>query len=206
MDVFFIIVSIMLNILLLLAVVILYVRQNKLFGMEEMQKRTLKEMEELISAYLLEMKEENEQFINRVKEIDIRNNDQGISTIVLPKSNAKQNSAMKLEKKQDDSFSTRLGKTVNLHAVKAYEKQKIEQIAKENNMPTTIIDRTKISEEQEKEIQKRTNESVNVVNGESLIDQILTLKNKGLSEDEMAKKLNKGKTEISLLLKFQEKK
>jgi hypothetical protein len=37
---------------------------------------------------------------------------------------------------------------------------------------------------------------------ESLFDQIKSMKQQGLSEEEVAKKLNKGKTEIALLLKF----
>ncbi len=41
---------------------------------------------------------------------------------------------------------------------------------------------------------------------QSLTAQILHLSQKGMTSDEIAKKLDKGKTEIELLLKFQQKK
>ncbi|MFC8575566.1 DUF6115 domain-containing protein, partial [Heyndrickxia sporothermodurans] len=39
----------------------------------------------------------------------------------------------------------------------------------------------------------------------SLIDKVIFLQKKGLTNEEIAKKLNKGKTEIELMVKFQQK-
>ena len=70
MTAFFIIVSLILNIVALMAIIILFLRQNKLLQVEENQKKTMNEMEELITTYLLEMKDENEHFIQRISGIN----------------------------------------------------------------------------------------------------------------------------------------
>ena len=66
---FLIIISLIFNVIAILAIIILYLRQNKLLQVEEQQKKAMAEMESLINSYLLEMKDENKRFIQRVKEM-----------------------------------------------------------------------------------------------------------------------------------------
>lgn len=63
MVTFLLFISFLLNIVSLLAIVILYSRQNRFLNMEKEQKKMIMELEEVISTYLIEMKEENEEFI-----------------------------------------------------------------------------------------------------------------------------------------------
>ena len=61
--IFFIIINLILNMIALLSIIILFLRQGKLFKIEDNQKKTIKEMEDLLSSFVLEMKEDNEQLI-----------------------------------------------------------------------------------------------------------------------------------------------
>ena len=69
MTIFFIIINLILNMIALLSIIILFLRQGKLFKIEDNQKKTIKEMEDLLSSFVLEMKEDNEQLIKRIKDI-----------------------------------------------------------------------------------------------------------------------------------------
>ncbi len=69
MTIFFIIMNLILTIIALLAIIILFLRQGKLFKLEDNQKKTIQEMEELLTSFVLEMKEDNEHLIKRMEEI-----------------------------------------------------------------------------------------------------------------------------------------
>src|SRR3954447_24956296 len=58
---FILIVSIMVNMVAVLAIVILYLRQNRLIQFEKNYKEYTKEVEELIHTFIIEMKEENDE-------------------------------------------------------------------------------------------------------------------------------------------------
>ncbi|MBV6683277.1 hypothetical protein FZC83_11525 [Rossellomorea marisflavi] len=61
--IFAIVLSILLNLVALFAIILLYVRQNRLLALDNQQKRRVAEMEELMSAYMEELKEENDAFL-----------------------------------------------------------------------------------------------------------------------------------------------
>jgi hypothetical protein len=65
MVTFLLFLSFLLNIVSLLSIVILYSRQNRFLHIEKDQKKIITELEDIISAYLIEMKEENDEFIRR---------------------------------------------------------------------------------------------------------------------------------------------
>ena len=69
MTIFFIIINLILNMIALLSIIILFLRQGKLLKIEDNQKKTIKEMEELLSSFVLEMKEDNEQLIKRIEDL-----------------------------------------------------------------------------------------------------------------------------------------
>ena len=56
-------------ILLIFTVLLLYLRQNRLLGLEKKLEATLAESESMILAFLMEIREENEQFISDVKKL-----------------------------------------------------------------------------------------------------------------------------------------
>ncbi|RLQ95718.1 hypothetical protein [Falsibacillus albus] len=69
MVTFLLIVSFIFNIVIMFSVVLLYVRQNRLVETENNQRKMMNEMEDVITAYLIEMKEENEKFLSQIQEV-----------------------------------------------------------------------------------------------------------------------------------------
>lgn len=222
MLVFLIIVSLILNIVATLAIVILFLRQNKLLQVEDNQKKAIKEMEMLINSYLLEMKDENEDFIRRVKEMqDEKRNfpvESSSSKMVGPplslnqEMEAVQNSEAEESEFIKEAFepAVKLEKTVSLQAVKAYQQhsQKKQvassstQAIENNEQRKSILDIKHALSLAEKRKTKETEALIQ----DSLLTQVMIMKKEGISEKEMAQKLKKGKTEIELLLKFRENK
>ena len=194
MTIFFIIINLILNMIALLSIIILFLRQGKLFKIEDNQKKTIKEMEDLLSSFVLEMKEDNEQLIKRIedlknaKNLSSQNNQNQPSSIKTPLEKTIESDV----RDSDNDLSTRLEKTVGHYAVKAYQQQSkqekvgIQAPLKESELP-------------------KKQENLNSVQQESLAGQIWNLKDQGYSLEEIARKLKKGKTEIDLLLKFQGK-
>ncbi|MEY9866315.1 hypothetical protein ABIE66_001694 [Peribacillus sp. B2I2] len=63
MSVFFMFLLFVLNIFTIFAIIVLYLRQNRLSQLEKDQKAIIGEMEQLMSGYLMEMKEDNETMV-----------------------------------------------------------------------------------------------------------------------------------------------
>ncbi|MCQ6274121.1 hypothetical protein JMM81_03880 [Bacillus sp. V3B] len=202
MTTIIIIISIMLNIIALMAIVILFLRQNKLLKFEVDQRKSMTETEGLMSSYLLEMKDENERFIERVKRINEEKSELEDSSVQVVQNQKEQELLVEKKDNQGD-FSSHLGKAVSFQAVKAYQKHKKEQVERNISNETKVKATEKVEEPPPKSEQKDVHNTNGVIQ-ESLSDQIMNMKQQGLSEEEIAKKLNKGKTEIALLLKFRE--
>lgn len=204
---FLVFMSISLNIIALLCIIILYLRQNKLYEVERKQEKLINDMEEIISAYLIEMKEENEQFIKKVKNVQTLHNmdasvngaDMTVNETMLKSDNAESDREETLRHEEKQQY--RKGNVFQV--VQAY-KNKYErddetssdsfpgiQIPPKNNMAPTV-----------EKHQHKNEEENNNLNVTTLLDEVIRLRNLGQSESDIAKKLNKGKTEIELLLKF----
>jgi hypothetical protein len=219
---FLIIISLIFNVIAILAIIILYLRQNKLLQVEEQQKKAMAEMESLINSYLLEIKDENKRFIHRVKEMKDEKQEQMVesfpstdnmkSALGPEKADKTQNSEFESAKnaqKDNHSFelTSKLEKTVSLQAVKAYQQQTKVETSKSlatgqsQEKGKSILEMKQAFSHSEKEKTKQSDALIK----DSLLTQVMIMKKEGLSVKEMAKKLKKGKTEIELLLKFREK-
>ncbi len=149
----------LMNILLALALLLLYLRQNKLLEIEKRQKLVLDESEQLMATLLEEIKEENEKLLSRM-------NDRG-------------------------------------------EKEKTENAMVEEKSLLPMEDELKDLQSfdpKKPPVTSQTNESNESDEGAvplSLREQAKVLAEQGMTVTEIARKLNKGKTEIELLLKFQ---
>jgi hypothetical protein len=185
MQTFLILISFILNIAALWAIVILYTRQNRLLEVEKRQEKAVKEMEDVISSYLLEMKEDNERFIQQFK--DVKEGDLARSQNKVEK--IKQAAEVSLNNDSQNPKVTADNEPFNSpsyyrqSAVKAYSQNagnEKRRDADKNNPPM--------------EISKE----------DSAYKQILTLQEKGYTLAEIAKELGKGVTEIELLLKFRQ--
>ncbi|WP_391560153.1 hypothetical protein [Robertmurraya sp.] len=197
----FLFISIVLNIIALFSIVILYLRQSKLFEVEKKQQRMIEEMEDVISTYLAEMKEENESFIERM------------TKAATNQSNKKENRKKKevsietiLPSTEEEKVSVPI-KSLKSHAAKAYKIGAIQPLTDEDvevllpdfndaEGPTGDL---KVEKEVEETVQEVTEPKE-----KSLLEEVVHLQKQGLSYEEIAKKLHKGQTEIELLLKFRQ--
>ncbi len=197
----FLFISILLNIFALFSIVILYLRQSKLFEVEKKQQRMIEEMEDVISTYLAEMKEENESFIERMT--NASNN----------QSNNKKNRKKEVKiapilpsaDEEKVQFSVKSSKS---HAVKAYKLGATQSLTDED-VEMLLPDFTEAEDPSvdlkvEKKVEDTEQEGVSDPKERSLLEEVLHLQEQGLTYEEIAKKLHKGQTEIELLLKFRQ--
>ena len=180
---FLLILSITLNMLAFFFIVLLYIRQNRFVHIEKQQRQVTEQMEEVISAFIAEVKEENDQFIAKFQKIE-----------------EQQAKANQVEKQKGISYQMPSEKNrgnipkalLNKQMVRAYQstaktKQQPEEKITENLLD--VVEAAEAKEEKEK----------------TLLDQAVELQKQGKKLEEIAKILNKGKTEIELLLKFGQK-
>ena len=150
----FIIILFLLNFITIFAVILLYMRQNRLIELEKQQHKNNEKSAELLSSFLYEIKEENERFMEKIATKDIT--EQDVTNVV----NTEQEKTTTFDHVEDDAS------TENVLA------------------DLFVYDQIEAQEE-------------------PFVQQVKKLQNQGLSIEQIAKKLNKGKTEIDLLLKFQ---
>ncbi|MDD9312770.1 hypothetical protein PUS82_15950 [Cytobacillus firmus] len=195
MTAFLLAISLLLNIVALLAIILLYLRQNKLMDTEKRQEKVLIEMEEVISAYLVQMKEENDDFISKLSKVNVKN-DTSIKEKSIP---------VKLDRKNDldiakaDETSMPLARASIYQASKAY-KQNLraaeDKLSEKESLPSL--------KENESVTRSDSSQSIKEENPSSINDQVFILKKQGMSAGDIAKKLGKGKTEVELMLKFRQ--
>lgn len=197
----FLFISILLNIFALFSIVILYLRQSKLFEVEKKQQRMIEEMEDVISTYLAEMKEENESFIERMtKAANNQSNKQE-----KRKKEASIESILPSAEEEKVRFPVKSSKS---QAVKAYKlggtqsltDEDVEVLLPDFNEPEGPAIDLKV----EKEVEETVQEVKTAPKEKSLLEEVVHLQEQGLTYEEIAKKLHKGQTEIELLLKFRQ--
>ncbi|MFE8699104.1 hypothetical protein ACFYKX_00565 [Cytobacillus sp. FJAT-54145] len=207
---------------------------------EKKHDKMIRDMEDVISTYLIEMKDENEKFLQKVKEINLNrpiiaqekqsNKIAKEEVVVQPNSKVeKQNIEDKpaapkhLSSDQVNNQAGTYRKAMAFQASKAYKKASTREIDVNltdeediNKIPPLIVDEdinniTPLKEEMKfnkseevPEVNIQEKKSTSDLYMQSLLNQVLLLKKQGFNEEEIARKLNKGKTEIELLLKFRQ--
>lgn len=151
MTTLFIMTSLILNAVALFSIILLFLRQNRLFDLRNQQQKIAQEMEEVMDAYLLEMKEENEKFIEQLSQ------------------KASVNEAKSSTVQEQELWIPNLQRA---RAVQGYK------------AASSTSDHAKPPKKQHVE------------------DEIVLLHKQGFTVEEIAKQLNKGKTEVELALKF----
>jgi hypothetical protein len=181
MTTFLLLLSLILNAAAIFAIILLYLRQNRLVEAEKKQERILGEIEEVFSAYLLELKEENNTFIQKMKKTKSIQETKNLSNT----ENSLVNSKSVLNNEEKTEQFVRVGKGHSYHAAKKAYNQSTHPASKEE-----VADPSQVFDKEHKQL--------------SLIDQVLIMKKQGFSIEEIARNLDKGKTEIELLLKFRQ--
>lgn len=162
----------MLNMLTILAVILLYKRQNRLLEMENSERDNKEETAEIFSAFLLELKEENEQFISKVSQLK---GNEGLRQTEEKMEKHNPNDDQQVDITQELPITSKAYS--ELLAYQSYGKNV------DSELPPS-----KAGNEIKKEL--------------SLNEQVTRLNEEGFTIEEIAKTLHKGKTEIELMLKF----
>lgn len=185
MTTFLLLLSLMLNAAAIFAIILLYLRQNRLVQAEKKQARMITEIEEVFSSYLLELKEENEKFIQLMKRDNPANRKTSADQESLIQSDQRDSTG---ETQQTDK-APRIGKGIAYNsAMKAYRPDTGQDKAGNDYGLEVLISKAESAE--------RPQMSFN--------EQVTELHNQGLTAEDIARRLNKGKTEIELLLKFRQ--
>lgn len=197
MTTFLLLLSLILNVAAIFAIILLYLRQNRLVEAEKKQDKIIKEIEEIFSAYLFELKEENDKFIQLMTTTTIQ--EQPSNKMAAIDATEKKTVSVKTadekpapEANEGNEMQQRLGKGISYHAArKAYQQNRGQTSA----VPDNGVELTEVDPKENKE----------EVIQSSPIDQVPQMTNQGMTIEEIARKMDKGKTEIELLLKFRQK-
>ncbi|MDF2039740.1 hypothetical protein P2R12_22630 [Cytobacillus oceanisediminis] len=195
MTAFLLAISLLLNIVALLAIILLFLRQNKLLETEKKQEKVLVEMEEVISSYLIQMKEENDDFINKFSQINAKNQ------ISVKEKSIRLNTEGKSDEHiaSADEKSIRLARASVFQASKAY-KNNLRASEEELNETEGLTSLKEAESVMQSDSSQRAKEAI----FSSMEDQVFVMKKQGMNLEDIAKKLGKGKTEIELMLKFRQ--
>lgn len=202
MTAFLLLIGFALHFVSLFAIVLLYLRQNRLTELEKRQESIKREMDEFLSAYLLEFKEENARFLAALKQMEKKEDRAETSPAERFREEVfASNTPAEEGKNAPDSVYPK-SVDYKIHAGNFYQAvQAYKQITKEKpDDPSHILQDIAlpfVSDEQ-------NDFHLNSLSGQSLRDQAFFLKKQGLTTGEIARKLNKGITEIELLFKFRQ--
>ena len=178
-------------------IVLLYSKLNKYKEIEQKQESIIREMDESISNYLLEIKDENDRLIKELTTQStinqaVEKQPTMVPSYTMPTTAVEQTSvvpAKEIEPKQPLPLQANIVEASPLElpkyfpkvaAANAYKKQTIEK------QPQPIVE---------------TNQAVDQVLT-AFEQEVVNYHRMGLSIEEIAKKTQKGKTEIELLIKF----
>ncbi|MBM7659335.1 hypothetical protein JOC85_000102 [Bacillus mesophilus] len=174
MNTFLLIVSFVLHAVSFLIIILLYYRLEQTREIERKQGNLLKDMEDVLSSYIMEMKEENELFLKKVKH-DYK------------PMNTKPSTEKETTKKEKLASIS-----INTIEPQLSDEDLLSLLPKfDEDLKTFDSSKGSKQEKEEKEFELLP-----------LGQQAKKLHNKGLSVEEIAKQLNKGVTEIELFLKF----
>ncbi|WP_110929439.1 DUF6115 domain-containing protein [Bacillus massiliglaciei] len=198
MYTFFLFILFLLNILTIFFVILLYSRQNRLIHLEQRQKEMAEEIENLMTEYLLEIKEENELLLQRLE------SDRGTVTAQGSSQSYEAANTESADPVQTQSSAYNLKKARTAYL--SVQETKLDSAEKESELPGMAeqeFDKNeKLGNEKAAENLDNKMEAGGINTGSSLTDEVLLLHQKGLSAEQIAKKLELGKTEVELLLKF----
>lgn len=159
-------------------IVILYMKLSKFQDLERKQVQLIREMDDMVGAYLLEMREENDRLIEELSKTSPPVGKEEIHA----SSNETMSSIQQV--KENNTFELDVKSLVPKAVMaKAYTKQ---QTFTNTNKDASLSTESTNMEHQEMSLEK----------------QVLQLAQQGQTAEEIAKVLQKGKTEIELLLKF----
>lgn len=200
MTIFLLAVSLIINLVLIFAVALLYMRQNRLFEMEKRQGQSFREVEDAIAAFIVEIKEDNDKLLRNIQKSSQPAGDVHSKTNGTAAAQAADAGAGRV--KGPPAPNLRKGSSMQKKAAQAYSQKKEPMPEDYMLFPEDIVELGEASRSAAEPSPAEPEESGQA--GGSILEQAQTLHDQGFAEEEIARKLGRGKTEISLLLKFRQ--
>ncbi|MBA9024843.1 hypothetical protein [Peribacillus huizhouensis] len=199
MSGFIMFIMFILNIFTIMAIIVLYMRQNRLANFERDQERKAREMEETMATFVLALKEENDRLIhtlsnNNVDTTELNVNEKNISR---NSSASSQTQAVDRPNRQVVKVKQEDASSLELPDLPINEEDILEISRKPLEHGDNYKQSTSFQESLKQELKNHEQRAK-----PTLSDQVNNLLHEGLTTEEIAKKLNKGKTEIELLIRF----
>lgn len=173
-------------------IVLLNMKVSKYRDLERKQEQLMREMDEVVSAYLLEMREENDRLI---QELSLKSN----KIVNISKQTDQQETPQEFKAVENSTPQTSSEQT---------NKPSIAELESRMLVPKAMV--AKAYTQQKKSVD--IDEQITEVDDQKTQDnkelsltyeeQVLKLYNQGKTVEQIAKEMKKGKTEIELLLKF----
>jgi hypothetical protein len=177
------------QLIIIFCIVLLNSKISKFKQLEEKQNQLVREMDDALSAYILEIREENDRLVQQLQEASIQKQ---------VKQPTNENVSVFAKSSQDDML---------------YKAEPIE--TKEEAMyipPISVVTKSKASALYKQHLHAEEAPSAQTAVAQSPIKEqvpVLTFEqqvvadyNAGMTVEQIAKKANRGKTEIELLIKF----
>ena len=159
------------------AIIILYLRQNRLINFEKNYQIYMKESEELINTFIIEMKEENQE----IKQL-ISNKKVSKPTEDKPQLNQEPPIVNQTATSQPEGY-------IKKTALNAYG---------------NVNNQTSVTNNLDHKVELTSRREL-VTEPDHLLKEVTEMKNQGKTIEEIARKMGRGKTEIDLLLKLNQK-
>lgn len=201
MSTFLLVISFILHVISFLIIILLYFRIEKMRDIERKQASIMKDMEDVLSSYILEMKEENEKFL-----LEVQGNVDKSKMVTKKSPNDKPKKTAPKQRgvpAKIDTVEDQLTDEDLMQLLPTFNEDKELKTKDQNKLNNRDINKPTIEKEPKKE-EKMVKEESKEPPFESLPigTQVKILSEEGLSVEEIAKKLSKGRTEIELFLKF----
>ncbi|MGE7689286.1 hypothetical protein ACQKMI_08750 [Lysinibacillus sp. NPDC097214] len=173
--------------------IILNTKLAKFKDLEKKQERLMREMDDTISVYLAEMKDENDRLIQELQRVSKSET----------QTNAVKKEEQMVEQEQPPSLakeeSTIEGSISLDHEPRIYVPKNIVANAYSRQQQTGVKAEAKVVHSAQQPTETTEKEEAKPL---TLEQQAIELAKQGKTSEEIAKQLQKGKTEIELLLKF----
>lgn len=212
--------SIVLHCISIFAIIILYLRQNQYKETERKMEKLRRDIDDIFQAYMVEMKEENKEIAATLE--SLKDGNQATKESIVSKVSDpihKEKNDNKVVPEIEANIVVKPSKHAVVSAYNANKQLQTKDLVYEppnievkDKLSMTKTDSPQSKEEQEDRgsaFQSALKAQINkhkLNEGSKTTEEIIIeMYNNGYTIEEIAKKLNKGKTEIELLLKFQMK-
>ena len=197
MTTILIVVLFVLQLLSFYFIIILNTKLAQFKDLEKKQERLMREMDDTISLYLAEMKDENDRLINELQKVP----KQKTHVIAEPIEQDEKSSKQQNERETQQVKVENSTKEVNKSAfeveprVLVPKKTVANAYSRQQHASTNVVNQSSsVATLDDLLIEKKKEQTFE--------EQVAQLSKEGKNIEEIAKKLQKGKTEIELLLKF----